>query len=161
MKQHLLPLLAASLLLTLSACVNIQYDGVSESPVPDTEKIELYFSGEQIPVKNYRVLGEATATAGTTFTATEVESELRSFARKHGANAVLIVDVKRTVAGKARPDQIKNQSSANWAVDDSSGNSFRYFRENMLDYSKTEGPEKPVYDILVKAKLLSLPAAEQ
>ena len=161
MKQHLLPVLAASLLLTLSACVNIQYDGVSESPVPDTEQIELYFSGEQIPVKNYRVLGEATATAGTTFTATEVESELRSFARKHGANAVLIVDVKRTVAGKARPDQIKNQSSANWAVDDSSGNSFRYFRENMLDYSKTEGPEKPVYDILIKAKLLSLPAAEQ
>ena len=90
-----------------------------------------------------------------------MESELRSFARKHGANAVLIVDVKRTVAGKARPDQIKNQSSANWAVDDSSGNSFRYFRENMLDYSKTEGPEKPVYDILIKAKLLSLPAAEQ
>ena len=66
MKQHLLPVLAASLLLTLSACVNIQYDGVSQSPVPDTEIIELYFSGEQIPVKNYRVLGEATATAGTT-----------------------------------------------------------------------------------------------
>ena len=28
----------------------------------------------------------------------------------------------------------------------------------MLDYSKTEGPEKPVYDILIKAKLLRLPA---
>lgn len=161
MKQHFLPVFAVSFLLSLSACINIQYDGVSEAPVPDAEKIELYFSGEQIPVKDYRVLGEATATAGSTFTAADVESKLRSFARKHGANAVLIVDVKRTAAGKARPDQIKNQSTANWAVDDSSGNSFRYFRENMLDYSKSEGAEKTIYDILIRAKLLSIPPSEQ
>ena len=83
---------------------------------------------------------------------------IRSFARKHGANAVLIVDIKRTVAGKARPDQIRNQNGGAWTPDDSSGSSFRHFREDMLDYSKTEGPEKPVYDILIKAKLLRLPA---
>jgi len=65
MKQHFLPVFAVSFLLMLSACINIQYDGVSEAPVPDAEKIELYFSGEQIPVKDYRVLGEATATAGS------------------------------------------------------------------------------------------------
>jgi len=61
----------------------------------------------------------------------------------------------------ARPDQIKNQSTTNWAVDDSSGNSFRYFRENMLDYSKSGGAEKPIYDILIRAKLLSIPPSEQ
>ena len=54
--------------------------------------------------------------------------------------------------------QIRNQNGGAWTPDDSSGSSFRHFREDMLDYSKTEGPEKPVYDILIKAKLLRLPA---
>lgn len=69
---------------------------------------------------------------------------------------MLIVDIKRIYAGKARPDQIKNQTDFQWVVDDSSGSSFRYFREDMLNYSKNEGQEKAVYDILIKAKLISV-----
>ena len=122
--------------------------------------MELYFSEEQIPVKDYKVLGEATATAGMTYTAVDVEAKLRSFAREKGANGVLIVDIKRIYAGKARPDQIKNQTDFQWVVDDSSGSSFRYFREDMLNYSKNEGQEKAVYDILIKAKLISVPPQE-
>ena len=124
MKKLFRTALAACVFALLPACVNIQYDGTSAEPLPESE----------------------------------VETKLRSFARKHGANAVLIVDIKRTVAGKARPDQIRNQNGGAWTPDDSSGSSFRHFREDMLDYSKTEGPEKPVYDILIKAKLLRLPA---
>lgn len=150
--------LAACVFALLPACVNIQYDGISAEPLPESEPVGLYFSADQIPMKTYDVLGEATATAGEAYSATEVETKLRSFARKHGANAVLIVDIKRTVAGKARPDQIRNQNGGAWTPDDSSGSSFRHFREDMLDYSKTEGAEKPVYDILIKAKLLRLPA---
>ena len=151
MKNLFHTVFAACALALLPACVNIQYDGISAEPVG------LYFSADQIPLKTYDVLGEATATAGKAYSATEVEAKLRSFARDHGANAVLIVDIKRTVAGKARPDQLKNQNGGAWTPDDSSGSSFRHFREDMLDYSKTEGPEKPVYDILIKAKLLRLP----
>ncbi len=161
MKKHLLLTLIVPVLLGLNACINIQYDGISEAPIPDSERVELYFSAEQIPVKDYKVLGEATATAGTTYTATDVEAKLRSFARDRGANAVLIVDIKRIYAGKARPDQIKNQSDFKWIVDDSSGSSFRYFREDMLDYSKSGSAEKPIYDILIKAKLLSIPSEEK
>ena len=158
MKKLFRTALAACVFALLPACVNIQYDGTSAEPLPESEPVGLYFSADQIPVKTYDVLGEATATAGEAYSATEVETKLRSFARKHGANAVLIVDIKRTVAGNARPDQIRNQNGGAWAPDDSSGSSFRHFREDMLDYSKTEGPEKPVYDILIKAKLLRLPA---
>lgn len=158
MKKLFRTALAACVFALLPACVNIQYDGTSAEPLPESEPVGLYFSADQIPVKTYDVLGEATATAGEAYSATEVETKLRSFARKHGANAVLIVDIKRTVAGKARPDQIRNQNGGAWIPDDSSGSSFRHFREDMLDYSKTEGPEKPVYDILIKAKLLRLPA---
>ena len=152
-------LLLSSLLL-LNGCINIQYDGISDPPLSDSEAVELYFSEEQIPVKDYKVLGEATATAGMTYTAVDVEAKLRSFAREKGANGVLIVDIKRIYAGKARPDQIKNQSDFKWVVDDSSGSSFRYFREDMLNYSKNEGQEKAVYDILIKAKLFSVPPQE-
>ena len=158
MKKLFRTALAACVFALLPACVNIQYDGTSAEPLPESEPVGLYFSADQIPVKTYDVLGEATATAGEAYSATEVETKLRSFARKHGANAVLIVDIKRTVAGKARPDQIRNQNGGAWTPDDSSGSSFRHFSEDMLDYSKTEGPEKPVYDILIKAKLLRLPA---
>lgn len=158
MKKLFRTALAACVFALLPACVNIQYDGTSAEPLPESEPVGLYFSADQIPVKTYDVLGEATATAGEAYSATEVETKLRSFAREHGANAVLIVDIKRTVAGKARPDQLKNQNGGAWTPDDSSGSSFRHFREDMLDYSKTEGPEKPVYDILIKAKLLRLPA---
>ena len=158
MKKLFRTALAACVFALLPACVNIQYDGTSAEPLPESEPVGLYFSADQIPVKTYDVLGEATATAGEAYSATEVETKLRLFARKHGANAVLIVDIKRTVAGKARPDQIRNQNGGAWTPDDSSGSSFRHFREDMLDYSKTEGPEKPVYDILIKAKLLRLPA---
>lgn len=158
MKKLFRTALAACVFALLPACVNIQYDGTSAEPLPESVPVGLYFSADQIPVKTYDVLGEATATAGEAYSATEVETKLRSFARKHGANAVLIVDIKRTVAGKARPDQIRNQNGGAWTPDDSSGSSFRHFREDMLDYSKTEGPEKPVYDILIKAKLLRLPA---
>ncbi len=158
MKKFFHTVLAASALALLPACINIQYDGISAEPLSESEPVGLYFSADQIPVKTYDVLGEATATAGEAYSATEVEAKLRSFARVHGANAVLIVDIKRTVAGKARPDQLKNQNGGAWTPDDSSGSSFRHFREDMLDYSKTEGPEKPVYDILIKAKLLRLPA---
>ena len=148
------------LLMLLCGCINIQYEGSSEPPLPDSEAVELYFSADQIPVKDYTVLGAATASAGMTYTATDVEAKLRSFAREKGANGVLIVDIKRIYAGKARADQIKNQSDFQWIVDDSSGSSFRYFREDMLNYSKNEGQEKPVYDILIKAKLISVPRAE-
>ena len=110
MKKLFRTALAACVFALLPACVNIQYDGTSAEPLPESEPVGLYFSADQIPVKTYDVLGEATATAGEAYSATEVETKLRSFAREHGANAVLIVDIKRTVAGKARPDQLKNQN---------------------------------------------------
>ena len=102
MKNFFHTVLAASALALLPACINIQYDGISAEPLSESEPVGLYFSADQIPVKTYDVLGEATATAGEAYSATEVEAKLRSFARVHGANAVLIVDIKRTVAGKAR-----------------------------------------------------------
>ena len=141
----------------LSACVNISYDGISKEPLPSNEKVNLYFSKDQIPGKDYKVMGKLTASAGTTYSAAEVEGKIKNFAREKGANGVLITDIKRVFEGEARPDQIKNQPSYQWIVDGSSGNAFRYFRENMLDYSKKEGPEKPIYDITIEAELLTVP----
>ena len=137
------------------ACVNIQYDGIAKEPLPGNEKVEMYFSREQVPAGKFSLMGKLKATAGTSWTAVEIENKIRNFARSKGANAVLITDIKRVQDGEARPDQIKNQPAHQWIVDDSSGNAFRYFRENMMDYSKREGPEKPVFDITIDAELLS------
>ncbi len=159
MKKSLFLLLASLTAAALTACINIDYDGISDPPLPFGEKVTVYFSPEQIPVKKYTELGTLTASAGTTYTSAEVEAKIKNFARDKGANGVLITDIDRVYAGMARTDQINNQASYRWIVDDSSGNSFRYFREDMLDYSKRSQPEKPVYDITIKAKLLRLPEA--
>ena len=149
MKKAMSLCFAAFAMATLTACISIDYDGISDPPLPSGEKVTLYFSADQLPVKEYTV----------TYSSAEVESKIRNFARDKGANGVLITDVDRIYAGMARSDQINNQASYRWIVDDSSGNSFRYFREDMLDYSKRSQPEKPVYDITIKAKLLRLPEA--
>ena len=159
MKKAMSLCFAAFAMATLTACISIDYDGISDPPLPSGEKVTLYFSADQLPVKEYTVLGTLTASAGTTYSSAEVESKIRNFARDKGANGFLITDVDRIYAGMARSDQINNQASYRWIVDDSSGNSFRYFREDMLDYSKRSQPEKPVYDITIKAKLLRLPEA--
>ena len=156
MKKSLLLLLASLAVTLLTACISIDYDGISDPPLPSGEKVTVFFSPEQIPVKEYTVLGSLTASAGTTYTSAEVEAKIKNFARDNGANGVLITDVDRVYAGMARTDQINNKAGYRWIVDDSSGNSFRYFREDMLDYSKRNQPEKPVYDITIKAKLLRL-----
>ena len=144
----------------MTACVNIQYDGIAKEPLPDNEKVEMYFSREQVPAGKFTLMGKLKATAGTSWTAVEIQNRIRNFARSKGANAVLITDIKRVQDGEARPDQVKNQPSHQWIVDDSSGNAFRYFRENMMDYSKREGPEKPVYDITIDAELLRFSGKE-
>lgn len=157
MKKAFLLSFASFSLAAFTACINIDYNGISDPPLPSGEKVTMYFSPEQIPVKNYTVLGSLTASAGTTYSSGEVEAKIKNFARDKGANGVLITDVDRIYAGMARPNQINNNAGYRWIVDDSSGNSFRYFREDMLDYSKVEKPEKPVYDITIKAKLLKVP----
>lgn len=154
MKKWIMTAASVFAAFAMTACVNIQYDGISREPLPENEKIEMYFSREQVPAGKYTAMGKLKATAGTSWTAVEVENKIKDFAREKGANAVLITDIRRIQEGEARPDQIKNQLAHQWIVDDSSGNAFRYFRENMMDYSKREGPEKPVYDITIEAELL-------
>ncbi len=140
-----------------AACYSIDYKGKSDSPLPSDVPVVMYYSPQQIPVKNYTVLGEATADAGTTWTAAQLEAKIKNFARSKGANGVLIVSVDKIPEGEARPDQVRNRQAMSWVVDDSSYNSFRYFREDMLDYGKPLRGEEEVYDLKIKAKLLVVP----
>lgn len=157
MKKWMMTVVSVLAACVMTACVNIQYDGAVREPLPESEKVEMFFSREQVPAGKYTLMGKLKATAGTSWTAVEVENKIKKFARSKGANAVLITDIRRIKEGEARPDQIKNQPAHQWIVDDSSGNAFRYFRENMTDYSKREGPEKPVFDITIDAELLGFP----
>ena len=155
LKQRIL-LSALPMLFSLTGCINISYDGEAESPLPPNEKVALYFSPDQIPKVPYKKLGTAVASANSTYTAAEVESDLKKFARTKGANGVLIVRIKRTPAGMARPDQINNERSYSWIPDDTSHNSYTYFREDMTTYGEKENAEKMTYDISISAELLKV-----
>lgn len=148
---------ALIVLIFLTGCCNIEYKGTELPPLKSEQNVILYFSAEQYPKHSVQeVLGTAKASAGTNWTAQQVQAKLKNFAASKGANGLLIERIERIPAGEARPDQVKNLPAKNWGVGDSSGNAVQTFRDDMTSYSKkTETPEE-LYRIVIHAKLLKI-----
>lgn len=141
----------------LTGCYNIDYRGEELPPIASGSDVVLYFSQEQFPQgAHIDFLGDAVASAGTNWNARELQEKLRKFAAAKGANGILIEKVEKVPAGKARPDQIKNLPSKSWDVDDNSQNAYKYFREDMLNYSRTEAAEEEIYKLVIRAKILKI-----
>ena len=143
------------LILFMTGCCSIEYSGISLEKITGKDQIVLYFSQEQIPQNTEtEILGDAVASAGSNWNARELQEKLKKFAADKGANGILIEKIEKVPAGKARPDQIKNLPSKTWDVDDTTSNAVKYFREDMVNYSKKEQPEETVYRLVIRAKLL-------
>ena len=144
-----------ALLLLVSGCCSIEYNGKEIAQIVRKDQVELYFSQEQFPKNaDQEVLGDAVASAGTNWTARELQAKLKDFAAEKGANGILIDKIEKIPAGKARADQIKNLPSKTWQVDDNSSNAAAYFRDDMTNYSKKEADEQEVYRLVIRAKLI-------
>ena len=151
--KHLL--ISAVILFLAAGCYRIEYSGESLERITGKDQIVLYYSREQFPENaKTEILGYAVAAAGSGWNARELQEKLKSFAADKGANGILIEKIEKIPDGKARADQIKNQSSPAWIVDDTSQNAFRYFREDMLNYSRTEPAEQEIYRLVIRAKLV-------
>jgi hypothetical protein len=151
-------LIFPAVVLMLSAgCYQIGYSGKSLDCISGKDQIVLYYSQEQFPADTEpEILGEAVASAGSGWSVRDLQEKLKRFAAEKGANGILIEKIEKIPAGKARADQIKNLSSPSWIVDDNSQNAYSYFREDMLNYSKTEPAEQEVYRLVIRAKLVRI-----
>lgn len=159
MMKKLFPALIAAIF--LSGCCQIDYNGKELQPLKSEKNVVLYYSPSQYPAgSKQELLGEVTASAGTNWTAQQVQAKLRKFAAEKGANGLLIDRIERIPAGEARPDQVKNQPAKTWRVGDSSNSAVQYFRDDMTNYNRTTETQEEIYRIVIHAKLLKISTKE-
>ncbi len=145
------------LLLFSAACANIQYEGISEAALPSDAPVLVFFDQSQIKAHDYATLGTARWETAPSTSRNEIISTLKKFARKHGANAILIQAMDRIKTGEARQDQIYNLNAPGWDVEDNSNSSYTYVKDTIFYSGGGRDPEKAIYSLLVKASLLHFP----
>ena len=104
-KSGLLSFASMAALFVCASCVNIAYDGDSKDPKAKRSEVKIFMDKSKIPVADYKVLGTATISAPTSYTAAEVEMKLVDFAKARGADGLLILSVDRVANGVLRADQ--------------------------------------------------------
>ena len=158
MKKLILALIAA---MVLAGCCNIEYQGKELQPLKSEKEVVLYYSPNQYPKDSKQeMLGSATVSGGTNWTAQQLQAKLRAFAAEKGANGLLIERIERIPAGEARPDQVKNLPAKSWRVGDSSNSAVQYFRDDMTHYSREQEAQEEIYRVVIHAKLLKITVKE-
>lgn len=151
MKRSLVfALLAAPLLLTAPACRTVNYSGATEYELPSSAYVAVYHAPSEIRGQ-WRVLGTGTFRAPEGMTRAAILRTFRDAARKHGANGILITEMRRVPDGMARLDQVENENVPSiWPVDDSA--SAQQYMASL--FSAGPDPEVALYDTFVRADFL-------
>ena len=99
MKNCIFCWLTFGFLLLISGCsMDFDYTGQSFAPRAEFAPVTFFQGRQQIPAEGYRIIGRGVLTVAPKVGDCDTMGELREQARKHGADAVCIVDtlIKRT-----------------------------------------------------------------
>lgn len=144
----------------LCACINVDYTQAAEfPPLPEDIRVVTYYENSQFPVpeKERILVGDVTAEASTaSYTLAEIKQKLVRTARKHGANAILVLSIDHKFDGRVRSDQVKNMSTPSWTPVDTSASDIQE-QHNMDSYVNGKDGTLPVYRITVKAQFYKIP----
>ena len=135
---------ALMLVLCLSGCMNFKYVGQSFAPKSDSFPVNFIKGKEKVSSDQYRIIGRGILTGPNSTDEYDRMAELRSEARKHGADAVCIVGESVNAAG------IYPRSKGSFAPPLSSGSN----RDNL-------NPEGEAWETDSFGKEQSLNAAEK
>ena len=160
MKKSFPALLAAVVCFILAACAEVQYQGESLPALSSDAPVKFYLASDLEKMPGVVVLGTAEYTARSSLTGEDINSILRTAARREGANGIRIISKAKIPNGEARRDQINNTSAPQWNVSDNSDTSLSYVK-NTINYSDVRDKEKTIYKTFVKAEFLSVPETEQ
>lgn len=87
------------LLLLLAGCMSFDYVGQSFAPKSDSAVVTVFKGRAQIPADTYRIIGRGTLTGPASEDDYDRLAALREEARKHGADAICIVESSVKAAG--------------------------------------------------------------
>ena len=151
MKQLFLLMALALFAALFSGCASYDYDGETFESLNSNTPVTVWVSPEQYDGvrKKIGVLKFVSRSGANT---KEIRNDLRAYARKHGADAVMIVTMKRVKSGQVREDQLRNESAPGWVVEDDSATSSQYMNNSLL-YSSGKDPDKQLYKTFVTADL--------
>ena len=142
--------------LFLTGCGSIQYDGISDSPLPSDAPVMVFYDKSQIGTNDFSVLGTAVLEASPNASRRDIQEKLIKFARKHGANGVLFISIDQVKASEAREDQIYNRNAPGWGGETVKEGTSTTSLWDTIYYSSGKDEEKAVYKTVAKAELLSL-----
>ena len=88
---------AAALLLAAFAagCTSFDYVGRSFAPLPENAPVALFRDRDTMAEGKYAMIGRGVLTAPERYDRYDIEERLRELAREHGADAVLIVKIRK------------------------------------------------------------------
>jgi hypothetical protein len=157
MKAVLLKNTAALLLLVfLAGCMNFDYVGQSFAPKSESAVVNIFNGREKLPADKYRIIGRGTLTGPLSTDEYDRLAELRSLARKHGADAVCILSAGTKAVGYY--PQSKGafapplSSSAN--VDNLNSRGEAWQMDSFGQVQTLTGREKVRYDFVLRILLL-------
>lgn len=135
----------------LTGCISFEYEGDTFAALDSKAPVKIWVSQEQYDGIRQKI-GVLKFTSCSGATAAEIRNILRDQARERGADAVLIVSMKRVKSGQVREDQLRNQAVPGWIVEDDSVTSSQYMTDTIL-YSSGKDPDKNLYKTSVTAEL--------
>ena len=99
MKNGFGSFLAAAAIGLCAGCVNMDYVGQSFAPTPETDPVEYFSSRSDIPVGKYRIIGRGSFDTTRKLDGYDIREILIEEARKHGADAVVLVSKESVKVG--------------------------------------------------------------
>ena len=140
-------------LLLMYGCMSVDYVGQSFPALTEKDSVKLYWSTAQVPEDTYQVIGRVMIDAPDGTTQSDVADELIELARKHGAEAVNILEYKRINIGKVAA-VAEQPHRVGWNRDDrNSGGAYIY--SNYFGKTTVLGGEyTKVTELKIKAVLL-------
>ena len=151
MKQLFLLMVFSLFAALLTGCASYDYDGETFESLKSNTPVTVWVSPEQYDGVRKKI-GVLKFVSRSGANATEIRNDLRNYARKHGADAVMIVTMKRVKSGQVREDQLRNEAAPGWVVEDDSATSNQYMNNSLL-YSSGKDPDKQLYKTFVTADL--------
>ena len=145
-------ILAAGLSLVYG-CMSVEYVGQSFPELPESEPIKIYSAAAPLTSDDYRVIGRVTIQAPDGTTQGDVWEELTELARKHGAEAVNILDFKRVRIGSYAVES-EQPRRVGWNRDGRNAGGAYIYSNYFGEVSTLEGRRTNVTELQINAVLL-------
>ena len=139
-------------LLLMYGCMNVEYVGQSFPALAENETVKVYSPNSPLDAEGYRVIGRVEIQAPDGTTQEDVVEELTGLARKHGAEVVNILEIKRVKIGTVAADP--GVSRVGWNRDGRNAGGAYIYSNYFGEVSTLEGRRTKVTELQIKAVLL-------